>query len=404
MTSAGAAARAGEPPPRFAPGGYDAEAYGASRGYPIGDRDSFAEVGCLVGSHSHLDEIFPARRVRRAATPSPLVRVAEPRITWKIEGAELTLDDYLARNPTTGLLVARGDTILAERYQYARTDGQRFISWSMGKTVTGMLVGVAVAEGHLRSVDDPVAAYVAELADTEYGRTSIRHLLQMSSGVRFSEEYTGRDDMARLVAETYQLRGPGGVSAVLPFNERAVPAGTRFSYASAETQVLGLVLRASTGCSLAEYLESRVWQPMGAEADASWLIDNAGQEVAFGGLNAVLRDYARLGLLLAHDGRWNGRQIIPEAWIMDATTVRADQPHLAVDTATPDFGYGYQTWILPGPRRTFMLWGIRGQRIYVDPLNRLVMVNIAVHKQRIDLRPLVESWFLWVALKRQLGG
>ena len=118
------------------------------------------------------------------------MRVAEPGITWRFQDADLTLDDYLARTPTTGLLIARGDTILVERYQYGRTDRHRFTSWSMAKTVTAMLVGIAIAEGHIRSVDDLAAAYVPELAGTEYGRTSLRHLLQMSSGVRFRENYS----------------------------------------------------------------------------------------------------------------------------------------------------------------------------------------------------------------------
>jgi len=117
----------------------------------------------------------------------------------------------------------------------------------------------------------------------------------------------------------------------------------------------------------------------------------------------VLRDYARFGLMLAHDGHWNGRQIVPAAWVREATTVRADQPHLAPGAATPDFGDGYQTWILPTRRRAFMLWGIRGQRIFVDPDNALVMVNTGVHKQRIDLPPLLEGGALWVAVLRQFG-
>jgi CubicO group peptidase (beta-lactamase class C family) len=181
------------------------------------------------------------------------------------------------------------------------------------------------------------------------------------------------------------------------------PPGTTFSYASAETQVLGLVLARAIGRPVAEYLEERIWRPMGAEADATWLVDNSGQEVTFCGLDAVLRDYARLGLLLAHDGNWRGRQVIPASWIMDATTVRADQPHLRPGTATPIFGYGYQTWILPSERRMFMFWGIRGQRIFVDPRSRLVMVNTAVHKLPVDLAPLQEMGALWSALVRQLG-
>ncbi len=118
----------------------------------------------------------------------------------------------------------------------------------------------------------------------------------------------------------------------------------------------------------------------------------------------MLRDYARLGLLLAHDGQWHGRQVIPEAWILEATTARADQPHLQPGTATPGFGYGYQTWTLPGERRMFSLWGVRGQRIFVDPRSKLVMVKTAIHKQPNDPRPTLEGEAMWLALVRQLGG
>jgi len=401
-------AAAVEPLPRFAAGGPDAEEFGAGLGYPPGDRTTLFRVGWLVGSHSHLDEIFPSRLAHKAPAPSRLVRVAEPPITWQYQARELTLDDYLARTPTTGLLIARGDTILVERYQYGRTDRDRFTSWSMAKTVTSMLVGIAIAEGHIRSVDDLAAAYVPELAGTEYGKSSLRHLLQMSSGVRFSEQYTGTDDVSRLAANTFLLRGAGGPSAVTEFNQRAAAVGTKFSYASVETQVLGLVLRAATGRPPAEYLESRIWQPIGAEADATWLVDQSGQEATFCCLNAVLRDYARLGLLLAHDGNWRGRQIIPTTWVREATTTRPDQPHLWPGVATPFFGYGYQTWIvpswiLPGDRRMFAFMGVRGQRIYVDSQSKLVMVNTAVHKQPVDLPQARETGALWTALVRQLG-
>jgi CubicO group peptidase (beta-lactamase class C family) len=177
-----------EPPPRFATGGPDAEELGASMGYPKGTPATFWRARSQVGSFSHLDEIFRGRLIHKASTPSRLVRVAEPRITWTSVGADLTLDDYLARNPTTGLVIARGDTIFVERYQYGRTDRHRFTSFSMAKTVTAMLIGIAIDEGRIRSVDDLAAAYVPALAGTEYGRTSLRHLLQMSSGVRFKED------------------------------------------------------------------------------------------------------------------------------------------------------------------------------------------------------------------------
>jgi CubicO group peptidase (beta-lactamase class C family) len=190
---------------------------------------------------------------------------------------------------------------------------------------------------------------------------------------------------------------------VTSFNDRERPPGTKFSYASVETQVLGLVLARAIGRPVAEYLQEEIWQPIGAEADAMWLVDNSGQEATFCCLNAVLRDYARLGLLLAHDGNWRGRQIIPAAWVLEATTVHMDQPHVWPGTATPYEGYGYQTWIIPNERRMFMLWGAQGQRIYVDPRSKLVMVNTAVQEGYAPLA-LQETGALWSALVRQLGG
>ena len=193
--------------PRFAQGGPDAEEYGASSGYPIGERGACSSF--RVGCYSHFDQVYEGRLVRRATTPSPLARAAaEPAVRYEYQGQTFTLDEYLARNPATGLLVARGDTILVERYQYARHDRHRFTSWSMAKTVTAMLIGIAIAEGRIRSVDDPAAAYVPVLADTEYGRTSLRHLLQMSSGVRFVEEYSGKDDASRFAAKTFRRLVP----------------------------------------------------------------------------------------------------------------------------------------------------------------------------------------------------
>jgi len=224
----------------------------------------------------------------------------------------------------------------------------------------------------------------------------------MSSGVRFSEEYSGQDDVTKLVLDTYIQVGQGGGAAVTRFNERAAPSGTKFSYSSAETQVLGLVLRGAIGRPVAEYLQEKIWEPIGAEADATWLIDKTGQESTYCCINAVLRDYARLGLLLAHEGNWRGRQVIPAAWIKDATTVRVDQSHLRPGVATPFFGYGYQTWIFPGERRMFAFLGVRGQAIYVDPRSRLVLVHTAVRKQSVDPGTR-EAGALWRSVVRTLG-
>jgi CubicO group peptidase (beta-lactamase class C family) len=216
---------------------------------------------------------------------------------------------------------------------------------------------------------------VVDLKGTPYGETPVRHLLTMSSGVRFTETYSGSDDVATLSRLSVLGESDGGAETAMPFRTRDRPPGERFHYASAETQVLGLVLRAATGKPLAEYLSEKIWQPMGAEADASWIIDKGGYEVAYCCVNATVRDYARLGMLLANDGAQDGRQIIPTSWVRAATTPPAKQ--FQPGWLNSFFGYGYQTWILPGEERRFVLRGLRGQTVFVDPKSKLVMVHTA---------------------------
>jgi CubicO group peptidase (beta-lactamase class C family) len=300
-------------------------------------------------------------------------------------------------------LIAKDDTIVYEHYQYARTDSDRFLSQSMAKTITAMLIGIAVAENKIKSIDDPASAYVPGLANTEYGGTSLRALLHMSSGVSFSENYDGADDVARLGRDLFVAPGRDPIASVAQFNTRVAPPETRWHYASSETEVLGLVLRAAVGQPVADYLGERIWQAIGTEADASWAIDGTGQEITFCCFNAVLRDYARLGRLLAYDGAWEGRQLIPRQWLLDATTVRPGDAHLAPGTATPYFGYGYQTWLFPGEQRRFALIGIRGQMIFVDPASKLVMVHTAVRKKPSDPDSYAEIITLWFNVMAQLG-
>jgi CubicO group peptidase (beta-lactamase class C family) len=180
---------------------------------------------------------------------------------------------------------------------------------------------------------------------------------------------------------------------VMPFLTRDRPAGERFAYSSAESQVLGLVVRAAAGKPLADYLSEKIWQPMGAEADASWLIDKGGYEAGYFGINATVRDYARLGMLLANDGKAGGRQLIPAAWVRAATTPAGKQFEAG---RMGVFGYGYQTWILPGPARQFFLRGLRDQAVFVDPKSKSVLVHTAAGE--IGASALWELLALWSAV------
>ena len=193
----------------------------------------------------------------------------------------------------------------------------------------------------------------------------------------------------------------GTVESIVQFNQRIAPAGTRFHYASIEPDVLGMVVHNAVNKSASDYLREKVWEPIGAEADARWLIDAEGFELAHFGFNAVLRDYARLGRLLAHDGAWEGKQIVPAQWMIDATTVRASDTYLLSGTVNKKFGYGYLLWLFPGDRRQFAFIGYKGQYVCVDPISKLVMAQTAVEAANASDND--EAWALWSALVDQLG-
>ena len=379
--------------PRFRADGPNADAFGQKEGYPSCKGFDYADqTRCRVGALSRYDTLFPARTITAPKQSVPLARAAsEPVIRYGYSGLELTLDDYLNRQPVTGLLIAKDNTILVERYQYSRTDTDRLTSFSMAKTVVALLIGIAVKEGAIRSIDDLAETYVPGLKDTEYGRTPIKALLLMASGVAFSEDYDNRSsDIAKLARMTVEPGSPGSLAALKQFNTRRDAPGVRFSYSSAESLVLGLVLAAATGRTVADYASEKLWQPLGAEADATWIIDATGQEVTFAYVNAVLRDWARLGLMLANRGNWQGKTVVPEDWLAASA---AD----ALPTDSPLAKYGYQIWY-SGDTRRFALRGLRGQFVFVDPDLKLVLVQTALSGGPPET---AELFGLWSALRAQ---
>jgi CubicO group peptidase (beta-lactamase class C family) len=391
--------------PVFSPSGPDAELYGGAEGYPVPDlalarrQGNPYEPRYRIGAFSHFDEIYPTRPVKRSATPWMFKRSAAD-LRYSVRGKPSSVTEYLSRNPVTGLLIARDDRILLEHYQYGRTDRDKFISQSMVKSITGMLIGIAISDGAIKSVDDTPETYVPGFRGTEYGKTPIRDLLHMSSGVAFGEQEDNGRDLNRLWNDMVNGSGfspKGTINSIVQFNRRIAAPGTRFYYASIEPDVLGVVLHYAINKSAADHLQEKVWQPIGTEADAAWFLDAEGFELAHFGFNAVLRDYARLGRLLAHDGTWEGQQIIPAQWMIDATTVRPSDAYLAPGRTSPTSnGYGYLLWLLPGNRRQFALIGAFGQYILVDPGSKLVMVQTA-----LENKP--EVWDLWSAAVDQFG-
>ena len=385
----------------------DEELLGKSRGYPMGTRANwYTDDSVRVGSYTNLDKLFPNQHhvLIRSERPSPLTTVAvAPPLRYRFDGRVYSIDDYLAHQRTTGLLVIKDGQILIERYQYDRKPTDRLTSNSMAKSLVGIGIGFALSERLIRSLDNRAVDYVPELRGNIYGETRIRSLLRMASGARFSENNTGRNDDAATFARLHGNKG--SIAAIRAFNTREAPEGERFHYASIETQVLTVVLRAATGKSAAQYLGDRLWRPMGAEADATWITgpDDVERGAAF--FNATLRDWGRLGRLLASDGALDGMQIIPRDYLLDATDWHRQPDAFAPRASPPANGYGFHFWTMRGDKRRFLMRGVYGQAIYVDPELRLVLVHTAVAKTAsIGDQPMgAELGALWVGLVSTFG-
>ena len=361
---------------------------GRAKGYPVGNAQNwYTDESVRVGTFSHQGEIpgigaGGVHTVAAAVRPMPLPRAAaEPDYRWSPEGLPtLTINDYLARQRVTGILIVKDGVVQVERYQYGRTAQHRFWSASINKSIVAFGVGIALAEGKIGSLEDRIEKYEPRLAATGYGKVTVRELLRMSSGLRFVEQYSGVDDLARY-NQARTRAGIVGAAAVLKV--RDAPPGMKFNYSSADADVLGVVLRGAVGMSLADYLAPRLWQAIGAEQSALWRTDREGIERAAGAFNAPLRDYARLGIVLANDGARpdlaGAPQIIPKEFLLDATSPERVPNLFKPGKATPYFGYGYQTWLFPGVKRRFALVGVFGQSIFVDPELKLVMVHTGVN-------------------------
>lgn len=395
-------------------GGPDAERLGQAQGYPA-CFEALTRTNCRVGTWS--GQLQQESRNWVKASDRPLLipeHPSSPSITWRWGFSTKTLEDFLEDTQTTGLLIIKDGQVVAERYQYDRKPKMAMRSFSMAKTITALLVGVAQAKGHFRSLDDPVSTYWPEIASSAYGQTTIKSLLRMSSGVPFRELYTWTPDddiwvWGRLLNALENRGRPELIDQFINArNARNSEQGTRFHYASIETEILGRILIRATGQTIAQLTESWIWQPMGAESDAYWLKSGTdGAESTSGGFNASLRDYGRLGILLANDGVRDGVEIIPNEYLLNATTISLQPNEFAPKVATPYMGYGFQVWLIPNKTRTFVLQGIHGQHIFVQPATKIVMVQTSVNQMasgRQDNRPYQYRDALWSGVLRSLGG
>ena len=386
----------------------DEASLGKAQNYPVSDGNWGRTEHTRVGSWSALDRVpgVLTQKVAKAAVMEPLPHAGVvPDLQYRYRNATYSLQEYLDRRRVTGLLILKDGHIVYERYRYGRSDDARFLSFSMAKSVTSLLMGVALGQGQVRSLDDEAATYVKDLEGSAYGHTRIRDLLRMSSGVTFTERYDGQDDVSRL-SGAVSTGWPSTVNVLRSFQDRHSPPGAKFVYASSETEVLGRVLTAATGRTLAELTEQWLWQPLGAEHEAFWCTGKDRQAAAYFCFNASLRDWGRLGAMLARDGRVGDRQVVPRDYLLDATDPSRQPSAFRPYRATPYFGYGYQFWLHPSKERTFVMQGVHGQAVYVQPASGVVMVHTAVYAHpsgQQDPEPYAERNALWLGVVEALS-
>lgn len=329
-------------------------------------------------AYRNVDRMFATRRIARGAHVFPLERGAEiaPRFSFGGEGRDV--DTYMQRNHVAGLLVLKGDTIRLERYALGLEEHLRWSSMSMIKSLTSTLVGAAVQDGVIASLDDPVSRYLPALADSAYDAVSIRSLITMSSGVAWNEDYTDRGSHVNRYSKSLGDKVPGGVLALMREVERLHPAGTVFNYNTGDTYVLGALLSAATGSTLADYMSRKIWSRFGMEFDAFYTLESEnGQEIGGSRAGMALRDFGRFGRFLLRGGVIGGERVLPEGWI-EAAGARA----FTLDPATTNYGadgYGYSWWI--DPDGAMVAVGFAGQSLYINARADVVIVTLSCQPQ-----------------------
>jgi CubicO group peptidase (beta-lactamase class C family) len=317
-----------------------------------------------------MEKQFPHRVVKAGGKVRPLAK--GPPLAVALPNG---LDAYMAADRTAGLLVLADGRVRIERYGPTLTPVRHWAGFSVTKSITSTLYAIALRDGAIRSLDDSVAAYLPEMKGSAYQDVTIRQLLTMSSGVRWSEDYS---DPTSDVARMYSTPADPGFDPIVSFMRklpREAPPGSKWAYKTGETDLAGVLLVRATGKSLAQYAAEKLWGPLGMAQDAVWMIDAQGFSPGGCCLSATLGDYARFGQFILDGGRVGGKALLPAGWLSQAITQQ-------IATGYPGTGYGYFWWT--NADGTFDARGIFGQQIHIDPRRRLVIVALAAWDAPVD--------------------
>ena len=333
-----------------------------------------------IENFNSMHEMFPVN----VLPPAPQSLQFEPGVaaplptSFMYRGAEVQTSEFITRTDSGALLVLKDGKITFEQYWQTGGRDQTWLSMSVAKSFISALIGIAVDQGLIGDITEPVTDYVPELAGSAYDNVRIKDILQMSSGASWNEDYGDPESDINRFGRVFALGGSMNEFAATLVPD--LPPGTYNRYNSTDTQVLGMLLTKVTGRSVNDYMIEMLWHPMGAENVGYWLTDAEGMEMAFGGLNITARDYAKLGEMYRMGGALNGQQIVPADWVQASIT--PDAPHLMPgDNPQSDWpiGYGQQWWIPEGDVGEFMAIGVYNQFIYVAPESNTVIVKLSAN-------------------------
>lgn len=345
----------------------------------------FASLALFTGvpQHEHFDRMYrilPSRAMTASTTPHrfPDGPTVDLPTTFGFSGSTVDTEQFLDVTDTAALLMLRDGAVVHEQYRLTGGPEVQWMSMSVAKSFISALVGIAVDQGHIASIEQPISDYIDAEPGSAYDGVRIKDVLQMSSGARWNEDYSDREsDIVRLGA----AMGPGGsLDRFVATASPDVPPGTVCQYNSTDTQALGALLVRATGRSITDYMQEHLFDPLGMEHDGYWLLDDHGREMAFGGVNLTARDFAKLGELYRQGGQWHGRQVVPAAWV--AASVVPDAPHLewgrpVIAGGTLPEGYGYQWWLISGGLGQYSAIGVYNQWVFVSPRDRVTIVKLS---------------------------
>ena len=360
--------------------------WGASQGYPTGwgpagQAQSWdAYPAYRVGNYSGgLEGMFSFGVIQASNKPSPLL-AAPKNITYKWKGTRLTVEDYLNKWPATGLMIARKGQVWSEQYRLGRTASSRFTSWSMAKSVTSLLLGIAMDQGLVNSLDDMPEDYVSSLKGTAHGQIKIRHLINMISGIDviYDRDTIKINDAGIRGVENARAVNTDLEKLVREWQGIAYAPGTYFSYSELSALAIGMVLREVSKMSLTAYAQINLWQPMGAQSNATWLLDAMGKEYNCVGFAACLRDWTRIGQLIAQRGQMQGRQVVSSAWIDDYYAFGPEDATVRFGLVEEGVGYKNFYWHPRPDSAWLMMNGKHGQRVLIDRATQTVLTQTAV--------------------------